>query len=481
MRSLLALIRGIRDEKKSVLVLGAGRTGVALARFFSSMGIIVDLWDEALKEQFLVSTKNNENFVELSKKGVRFSFKNEPKLVTSDCSLLVPSPGIAPASDLFHVSGVSQLEQIAEIELGIQILVELCDARSVVVTGSNGKSTTTALLHFLLADLGFNSRLCGNIGTPVVELIPISFLDEVPTIENLILSVEASSYQLEACKLCRPEVAVMLNLTENHLERHGRMSEYLEAKKNLVRRFQGNETLIINLDDENSGKFCEGILGKHKGLGQAPESDARIDLKNRQIIFKRVGRDYTYQQSRGNLLGQHNLYNIGASILATETVGADLGAAIEAAYKFKGLEHRLEFLTPSLDCWLINDSKATTVSASLAACRAIVDSDLNRKIILLLGGEEKAGSDWSSLLEYVEQNQSSFERIYTFGACQNKLHAIFEESAVPIYVFENLAEACCALKPILSNTNLALLSPGCASFDEFSDFEDRGRFFKAFF
>ena len=448
---------------------------MALAHFFAKQKIGVELWDKSPRSDFIKSSQNLVNICTLEEQGVTFCFDAESKTVKADFALLVPSPGISPRSELFNVDGVSCLPKLGELELGIQLFAEGRGARQIVITGSNGKSTTTALIHHILKSTGFNSVLCGNIGEPVIEKLPDDILD-LYSRQDLILTVEASSYQLENCEICKPDVAVMLNLTENHLERHGNISAYLEAKKNLVRRFDSNSTLVVNSDDAYSKNYSEGIAGVIRQFGSTEGCAAQIDFDSGQIGFIR-DREIVYSQRLGCLIGAHNLYNISAALLACQSVGCDLKSAIQAAYRFEGLEHRLEQVLLASKFLAINDSKATTVSASIAACKAVVESGLQRKIILLLGGVEKAGSDWTELVKYINQYPEAFEQLWLFGECAEKLKAIFE-TRLTTRIFNQLASTAQDIKSALTESNLLLLTPGCASFDEFTDFEDRGRFFK---
>lgn len=478
MDSVVSLIRQIRDRKQRVIVFGAGKTGLALVRFFLGLGISVELWDQLERDSFLKSKTNQDSLRQLEDRGVIFKFEGEKQAILDDIALLVPSPGIPPSSPLFAISKFAELPQIPELELGMQLFAEAYKTPQIVVTGSNGKSTTTALIHFILKKLNFNSVLCGNIGEPIIEKLPSDFLESNSKLD-CILSIEASSYQLENSTRCQPNVAVVLNLTENHLDRHGSMANYLEAKKNLVRRLRQEASLVINDDDTFLPAIRDGVAGIHKTFGVSRNCNACIDLNAKQIIFRANAGSEVFNQNHSCLIGAHNLYNVAAAILACESMGCNLKSAIEAAYEFKGLEHRLEMIRLPGDRLAINDSKATTVSASLAAVKAVVASNLNRKINLLLGGEEKKGSDWRPLFDFISENKKSFEQLWLFGACKDKLSREFSNLPIEIKIYSSLASTKVEMLQLLSDRNLFLLSPGCASFDEFSDFEDRGRFYKS--
>lgn len=477
MEKILDFIRGIKSRNEKVLVFGAGKTGIAVAKFFVNIGAEVEVWDQIPRTKFLKFPQNAESLNYLENIGVRFCFDSESKTVDNKVSLLVPSPGISPKSALFKIEGVEAVPKIGELELGMEIFSEAYAAKQIVVTGSNGKSTTTALIHHILKSLNLNSILCGNIGEPIIEKVPADVLDNVRNDER-ILTIEASSYQLEDCKRCKPDVAVMLNLTENHLERHGDMASYLEAKKNLVRRFDEDSTIVINADDTSSNQYIKDSESQILHFGASSNCAARIDFESKQIKFASENFEVAYVQDRGHLMGGHNLYNIAAAILACHAVGCELQKSIDAAYEFLGLEHRLEKISVGTCGLAINDSKATTVSASLAACKAVVESGLKRKILLLLGGEEKSGSDWAPMVNYISQNASEFKQLCLFGACREKLRLVFATTVIPTELFESLSSAVPQLKIRLGADSLILLSPGCASFDEFTDFEDRGRSFK---
>ncbi|MBN8549039.1 MAG: UDP-N-acetylmuramoyl-L-alanine--D-glutamate ligase, partial [Deltaproteobacteria bacterium] len=364
------------------------------------------------------------------------------------------------------------------LELGL----ELFQLPYVVVTGSNGKTTTVTLLHELLRAAGFDSRLCGNVGVPVVADLTKEHVFSEPPREKRVLVVEASSYQLETCCTIKPKVAVLLNLSDNHLERHGTLQRYFEAKARVFANQDGSDFAVLNADDAMVFSLAGRLAAKVAAFGKtfvpgSPQFGAAI-LGSGTIALKVAGQDETYDVSSSRLLGAHNRANMAAALLAARLMGAQSSALQRAVVEFQPLEHRLEFVEMYGRPLYINDSKSTTVAASVAALTSVVERFPQRSISLLLGGLAKAGS-WEPLMNLMQEKQAHLKRIICFGKDGNLLASHCRRHALPHVQAKTLQEAVSLVAAQTTVQDIVLLSPGCASFDQFSDFEERGNVFKS--
>lgn len=475
MQPLSEILQNLLREQRRVLVFGAGKTGVSLSHALLRLGAKVTLWDERPRSE--LNEFQKKKFEELKLKGLQTSFGGEAKVVGDDFALLIPSPGIPISSPLFQVPRVFSLTQVSELELGLQLFSEIPNAKQIVVTGSNGKSTTVALIHHILSSLGKKSVLCGNIGTPIFDVLPENPFAKTLPDTPLYLVVEASSYQLENFKFHAPDVAVILNLTENHLDRHGSMENYFRAKKNLLRSFRPHHTLITCAYDPWSRRFEEGVPGLHRRFGEDDNSELILNFEE-MTIRKQGAASPLLKQSDCLLIGRHNLGNVAAALLACMAVGSDPHEAAKSVANFSGLEHRLERIPLSGGAIAYNDSKATTVQASVAACNAVIASNSTSPIVLMLGGQEKEGSDWQPLIELCRSQSSRFQALVLFGECRDKLSALFGRIEVKLELCDDFSEAVHRSKDLLKSGSVLLHSPACASFDEFDNFEQRGEEFK---
>jgi UDP-N-acetylmuramoylalanine--D-glutamate ligase len=462
----------LKNRNQRILILGCGLSGFAAARLCLRAGISCEIWDQAEYNNLSTSAETAASIEDLKSKGVEFRLGHDPKIYQPDFGLLIISPGIPPWSELLQNNQIADLEKLSELELGLEIIRECSKCRQIVVTGSNGKSTTASLIQHILVSSGFRSILVGNIGKSALDLIS----GELKLFNELdYLVVEASSYQLEAFKVYRPDVALMLNLAENHLERHKTMAAYAEAKRNLINRSQSADYLIMPAEGDWCSSFESGFKGKTLRFGKDTDSDAVLD---NQKLTCTLADKISYLISEGKLLGEHNLRNIAAAALGCQSMGLSSEKIFEACRSFRSLEHRLEIIDLPNGAVICNDSKATTVDASIAACKAILSANTGRQIILMLGGEQKKGSNWKALKDLLVRYKDNFAKIELFGVDANVLAQELVDIEIEVSISKTLRECLLRLKPELAADSLVLLSPGCASFDEFDNFEHRGRVFK---
>ncbi|MEZ4754472.1 MAG: UDP-N-acetylmuramoyl-L-alanine--D-glutamate ligase [Bdellovibrionota bacterium] len=472
--SLKAKLEEIRINKQQVLVVGLGISGIESAKFLNKIGIKVVCVEKSSEASYRQKSKwlgLLQELVDLEI-SINFGIDGEGLIPFLDqVELAVLSPGVSLESSIVGALNRHAIPVIGELELGI----EYSGLPAIVVTGSNGKSTTVSLLKHILKTAGKNAILCGNVGTPVVSQIA----DEIN--KEGILVVEASSYQLETCTMLKPKVAVLLNISDNHLERHGTIERYVDAKAKMFALQDKTDFTVLNADDPIVAAQASGLNSQVLKFGiktSLSDKQAEIDYRPAESIDL-VRTTLEYDLSRCKLIGRHNKANIAAAILVCEKFGVSKADMLKAIDSFKTLEHRIEEVANNLDRLIINDTKSTTVASSVAAFRASVEKYPDKKISLLLGGRAKAGS-WEPVFKIIKESQQQINQIIFFGEDRNMLAKLCEVQELAFVKAPKVAEA---LKLALETSNsgdLILFSPGCASFDEFGDFEERGNMFKSY-
>lgn len=470
MKSLKELI----ESRKDVAVVGLGVTGTACAEFFLRNGCRPICLESSTEDDFFRKSRQASAVQALRDSGALVSFNADQKAFPqelSQASVALLSPGISPKSTILSRIAETGIQTIGELELAI----EASSLPAVVVTGSNGKSTVVSLIHKILSAAGMDSYLCGNIGDPVISKLP-----ELAKQKRGILVVEASSYQLESCTRIKPRVGVFLNLSDNHLERHGSFDAYFEAKKKLFCNQDKTDFAVLNCDDAKGRAVADATEAQILCFGRDQSDDAVVEYEPSKALDKIVlqSSNEVYDLNGLKLLGLHNRFNIAASILACRALGVSKEIIQESILSFEGLEHRIELFHEANQISFINDSKSTTVASTCAAIRTVVEHYKGRKLIIVVGGAAKK-SDWSPLRNTIEEYADKLRALIFFGADGDLIRAETGNAAIPKESTRCLAEICSVLKKHSQAGDVVLLSPACASFDEFSDFEERGRFFKS--
>jgi UDP-N-acetylmuramoylalanine--D-glutamate ligase len=486
MKNLRETLEDIRANGRRILVVGLGISGIESARFLGHRGLKVVVVEKSSEEQFRAASKFCAELPSLQTLGVEFIFGVDGERVAphlTDIALTVLSPGVPLESSIVGTLRRHGIPYVAELELGI----ELHHGKALVVTGSNGKSTTSSLIDHILRRGGVRSYLCGNIGVPVISNEEL--LRELH-VEGATLVVEASSYQLEASAFLKPHVSVVLNISENHLERHGSLERYAAAKERATRLQTPEDLFVFNADDpmvvamghrSRAAKAVFGTLGQ-ADLAKLSTTWAQISYHNdraRTIVVSQGGSLEEYSTDQVNLLGLHNRYNMAAAILVARHMGvcqSDVQAGLES---FLPLEHRLEIVHRAGDRVVINDSKSTTVAASLAALSTILEHYPSSRVVLMIGGLSKAGS-WSPLVNAITASKSKSDiAVVCFGKDGPLVANHCRAAGISHSIVPHLSEATSLALSMTSEGGVALLSPGCASFDAFKDFEHRGVAFKS--
>lgn len=477
-------IEALQRDQKKVLVVGLGISGIESAKFLGRVGISVLVCERQTEEVFRAKSKYASALPELSHRGVRVYFGVDGEQIVpllDGVGLAVLSPGVPLESAIVGTLSRLKIPWVSELELGI----ELHGGDAIVVTGSNGKSTTVSLLDHVLREAGIPAHLCGNVGTPVIANEEI--LGDSGG-ERSHLVVEASSYQLEACTVLKPVISILLNISENHLERHGTIERYAAAKSRALALQDPKDMAIVNADDP----MVMGMIRKTNAFiaafGQRTEEELRaisrwwarlVDTSLIRVSIEEKVEEYS--MARSHLLGLHNRYNSAAVILAARRLGVSREVVQRSLDSFAPLEHRLEPVANRQDFLIFNDSKSTTVAASMAAFTTLCEHYPKRKITLMLGGLSKAGS-WEPLLRKIKERGEQVPPVICFGKDGPLLAGHCKAAGIACRVESSLRAATqCGISGLREDREaLLLLSPGCASFDEFSDFEHRGAEFKSY-
>jgi UDP-N-acetylmuramoylalanine--D-glutamate ligase len=487
MKNLYETLEDVRVADKRVLVVGLGISGIESARFLTSRGLKVTVVEKSSELRFREHSKFASDLPGVQALGVEVIFGVDGEQVAphlSPIALAVLSPGVPLESAIVGALRRRGIPYVAELELGI----ELHHGKALVVTGSNGKSTTSSLIDHILRRGGLRSYLCGNIGVPVISNEEL--LQDIQS-DGSQLVVEASSYQLEACAFLKPCVSVVLNLSENHLERHGSLERYAAAKARALRLQTPEDLAVVNVDDPmvmsmastcRATKAVFGVASK-RDLAKVSSTWAHISYLNSShgaITVSRGGSVEEYSTEHVRLLGGHNRYNMAAAILVARHLGVSSEVVQAGLNSFLPLEHRLEMVRNQGGQIVINDSKSTTVAATVAALTTVLEHYPSSRVVLMIGGLSKAGS-WAPLLTRISSDREKRNvSVVCFGKDGALLASHCRAEGISHVVATSLEEATTQVLSMTVGGGVALLSPGCASFDEFKDFEHRGAAFKGY-
>ena len=437
---------------KRVLVIGLARTGIATALFCASHGSKVTASDARSAAEL------GDSIEKLRAVGVILELGGHPESILRTQELVIPSPGVPADAPLLQNAREQSIPVWSEIELAFRF----SQGRLIGITGSNGKTTTTALIEHILRNAGFSTLLAGNIGTPLIAKIADSN-DRTFTVAEL------SSFQLELIESFRPGIAALLNLTPDHLDRHKTLGAYGAAKARIFENQTAEDFAILNADDAASAKYAPSRpqvfwFSRRKRVEQG------AFVAQGKIVFRQCGKeDAILDCAEISLPGAHNLENILAATIAVRLAGAQPSQIAEGVRSFSGVEHRLEFIAEIHGVRYYNDSKATNVDATLKALEAFPG-----RIIVILGGKDK-DSDYTQLREALREKAILALLI---GSAAEKIEKQIN-GTVAITRADTLDDAVELAAQSAHAGDIVLLAPACASFDQFSNFEHRGRVFKA--
>src|SRR5579859_1286033 len=438
-------------RKKRVLVVGLARTGVATAVFCAGHNAIVTATESRAESEL------GDAPAKLRAAGVTLELGGHTEKTFLAQDLIISSPGV-PADDNFLLLAKSKgITVWSEIELAYRFL----EGKLIGITGSNGKTTTTTLVHHILATGAMRAYLAGNVGKPLIS--------EVEKMDAGSVAVaELSSFQLELIDKFRPNIGALLNLTPDHLDRHKTMDAYAAAKARIFENQTELDAAILNADDAASARYAPKKpqvfwFSRKKTVAQG------ACLRGEDIVVVHHGKeDLVMKAAEIPLAGAHNLENVLAAVIIARLAGVNSATIAKAVKSFAGVEHRLEFVTDIHGVRYYNDSKATNVDATLKALEAF-----SGRILVILGGKDK-GSDYTVLQKPLREKTILALLI---GAAADKVEKQIAGS-VAIERAGTLERAVEAAALAARSGDVVLLAPACASFDQFENYEQRGRVFK---
>jgi UDP-N-acetylmuramoylalanine--D-glutamate ligase len=441
----------IELKNKRVLVVGLARTGMATALFCAARGAAVTVTESRTAAALGLETDT------LRATGVTLELGGHEEKTFLQQDLIIPSPGVPADFPLLKAARAKGVIIWSEVELAYRFL----RGRLIGITGSNGKTTTTSLVEHILKAAQFQTILAGNIGTPLISCV------ERTTHESIAV-VELSSFQLELIEIFRPDISVFLNLTPDHLDRHATIVAYRSAKARIFENQTDEDTAILNADDRATTPYAP-LKPRLFWFSRKQRVAEGAFLRGDEVVFREDGREeVVLRKSEVPLPGAHNLENVLAAVAVSRIAGASARVVAEATRSFQGVEHRLEFVAEIDGVRYYNDSKATNVDATLKALEAFPG-----RILVILGGKDK-GSDYT-LLQTALRERAILALL--IGAAAEKIESQIT-GCVAIERAGTLERAAETASQAARPGDIVLLAPACASFDQFQNYEHRGRVFK---
>lgn len=449
---------------QKLTVLGLSRSGSAVARYVAQRGGSV-----FLSETAPASPQNEALRKELEALGISLEMGGHSRQVFDHADCVVVSPGIPPHSTVIEQLRMSGKTIISEVEFAYR---EMRDVPWVGITGTNGKSTTTTLISWILTQAGLRAPACGNIGIPVTDVIAGERPDTLVT--------ELSSFQLEFSPTLKTKVSVFTNFKPDHLDWHGSIEAYQEAKLKLFSGAQSPAWSVVLADDPVSQRIAARTEGKVLWFSRDQRLVAQYEHKAylddaQYLVIEAQGEPPVrlFSVESLHLIGDHNYENVLASVCTAYLLGIDLQVLTKACLLFEGLEHRLERVDSigSRKVLFYNDSKATNTDAAISALRAFK----NQKVILIAGGYDKM----TPLDDFVTAVQAHARSVILIGAARERFAQALEAGGYHAVEYAEDLNAAVAKAFHLSTGEPVLFSPACASFDMFKNFEERGQAFKA--
>ena len=435
--------------KNRLVILGAGESGIGAALLAKQQGFEVFVSDGG------IITPEYKN--ELALHTIDFEEGIHSKEKILNASIIVKSPGIPEKNELVMEIRKSGIELISEIELAYRYKG---DSKVIAITGSNGKTTTTAMIYHICKTAELDCAMAGNIG--------YSFARQVATDPKETYVLEISSFQLDDIKSFRPDVAILTNITEDHLDRYGyNFENYIKSKFRIIENQTSEDVFIYNDDDEITKKYLNQFLNRAKPLPismnkQLPEgayiSNAEMHLKWKQEEMAMSIEDFAVK-------GKHNQYNTMAAGISAAVMGIRKEKIRDAVQTFQSLDHRMATVATIKGVEFINDSKATNTNSTWYALES-----MTKPTILILGGVDK-GNDYSFIKDLVKEKVKA---IVCMGVDNQKIHEAFGNEVELMVNTQSAKDAVQAAFHFANKGDVVLLSPACASFDLFENYEDRG-------
>ncbi len=445
-----SLLPNVKLADKKILVLGLSKSGISAAKYLNSVG--ADVYITEFREE----KKEDEPILnELRNLGINVEMGGHSDEFIKDSYIAVTSPSIPPHSDLMKRLEENKIKVISEIELAASQTV----TPFIAITGTNGKTTTTALTAHILSS-EFKAEPCGNYGVPPCDLLgkDVDFM-----------VCECSSFQLEYSNSFQPQISVFTNITPDHISWHGGFENYFKAKAKIFKGPQAPSFSVLNAKDEKLLEFSKECGGK-VFLFDGDIGENCSYIKDEAIYFKRDGKEEKIIDLKDcPLIGNHNYQNVMCAVIVAKIEGISNEDIKSSIMSFKIPEHRLEKFAQIGKTVFYNDSKATNPEASLVAINSFNDCD----VALIAGGRDKN----TDLKEFCEAIKKHIKTVILIGEAADRFEENLKANGFDNIIRENSMEAAID-KAIELNPDVVLLSPACASFDMFSGYEERGRVFK---
>jgi UDP-N-acetylmuramoylalanine--D-glutamate ligase len=441
-------------KSKRVLVVGLGKSGLAAALFLGRRGALVTVSDMRSAEALA------SEIPALLEQGIMVETGGHGMLTFRHQDLIVVSPGVSLDTPALAQARSFGTPVIGELELAARFI----QGSLLAITGSNGKTTTTALTGAILKAGGLPTLVGGNIGVPLISLIDEATPDTWSVLE-------VSSFQLETTEKFHPRIAVILNITPDHLDRHGTFENYALAKERIFAVQDMNDAVVLNADNPRAAAAAARAKSKVYWFSTGHEVSHGAWVRDGRVVFRAhegAAVDDIMALEGIRLKGAHNVENVLAAACAARLAGVPADVVREAIENFESVEHRLEYVATVKGVQFYNDSKATNVDATAKAVEAFPGG-----IHLILGGKDK-GSDYTSLNELLKERVRA---VYTIGSAAAKIESQLR-GVVQLRSCETLKAAVAAAANEARAGEVVLLAPACSSFDQFENYEHRGREFK---
>ena len=441
---------------KKVLILGLSKSGIAAAKYLNERGA-----DCFITENKPFEEKNAQTVKELNEEGIKTEFGRHSDEFMQDVYLAVTSPGIPPKSELMQKLKEKNIQVISEIELAyLETQIPF-----IAITGTNGKTTTTELTNFII-NKQYHAEKCGNIGIP-----PCSLLDKSQDTDYFVC--EVSSFQLTYSPSFRPQIAVWMTFTPDHIDWHGGLDKYFEAKASLFAADKMPGFAVFNAQDEKIFEFAQNYGGEKYFFGKEFDQNCAY-IKDEAIYFKNgKGKAEKIVDIKDvPLVGNHNYQNIMASLICAKLIGVETQKITDAIKEFKAPEHRCEFVANIQGKDVYNDSKATNPEAAIVALKSFG----GRSVTLIAGGTDKN----TDLTEFCETVKKYVNHVVLLGLAKERFESELRKNG-----YDNITMVAGSFQDGVDKAfelpdEVILLSPACSSYDMFSGYEERGRVFKEY-
>ncbi len=442
----------IEVHGKNISVVGAARSGVAAAKLIKKLGgnpFVSDLSSEE---------KIKESLIQLKKENIDFEFGGHSDKLY-DAALMIVSPGVPNDSEVLSKARQKGIKLISEVEFAYHY----CKGKIIAITGTNGKTTTTSLCGHVFNTCGLKTHIAGNIGLAFSEIV-------LDVNEGEFVSLEVSSFQLDLIDAFKPAAALILNITPDHLNRYeNSLQKYSEAKQRIYKNQYESDFLIVNKDSQPVIKYLADHKSKSIFFSLNEEQNDGCFYSEDEVVFRNNSTE-TFRCSRNDIKirGEHNLANAMAVICAAKVFNLNNNGIIKGLQTFESVEHRLELVREIDGVKFVNDSKATNVDSVWYALKSF-----DEPILLILGGQDK-GNDYGQIKSLVLQK---VKKIYAIGSSAEKIFSFFHHD-VKVEIEKSMQDAVNKASSEARSGDVVLLSPACASFDMFNNYEHRGKVFK---